>query len=232
MDLYAYAEECYELKLYDDAKEFLNLHIKRNPDFVDAYVLLGHIYSICNEPLDAMENYLEACGRLENNIELQFTCALIQKELNGLPAGEEFIHDFEYYYKCENPFIMNELGVVVYKEKEFELATHLFLRTLKNLTKFNRSSSLKNLPRLLDADIDLYWNSVYLNLGHALFFQKKYCNALACFQKAVTNGTDRCIAWEMMGFCYRMLGLTHSANRVMFKANILDPRLKHFIPLM
>uniref|UniRef100_A0AC34FRX0 Tetratricopeptide repeat protein n=1 Tax=Panagrolaimus sp. ES5 TaxID=591445 RepID=A0AC34FRX0_9BILA len=205
--------------------------LKKNPDFGYAYVLFGHIYSICNEPLDAMENYLEAYDRLKD-IELQFACALIEKELNGLPAGEKYIHDFEYYFECTNPYIMNQLGVLLYKEKAYSRAVYLFLRLIKDVTKSDVHPRLINLTSLLDGYADLYWNPVYINLGYTLFFQKKYCNALACFKKAVANGTDRCIAWEMIGFCYRMLGMFHSANNAMFKANILDPRLKHFIPLM
>uniref|UniRef100_A0AC35F0U2 Tetratricopeptide repeat protein n=1 Tax=Panagrolaimus sp. PS1159 TaxID=55785 RepID=A0AC35F0U2_9BILA len=229
LSYYAYAAFAYVSKRYIDAENFLTLCLKANPDFVDAYVLYGHTLFISETYFEAQENYVEAAGRCEN-VELQFCCAIAEKYLNGLQPGEKHISDFDVFCKSWNPYVMNELGVILYYDKCYELASKHFLFLLKRLTKSEVKPILLNLPILLEANVNSYWNAVYFNLGHTLFKMKKYFNALACFEKAVTTGQNRCEALEMVGFCYGMLGMIYRANDAMFKANMLNPECQHFIP--
>ena len=93
-----------------------------------------------------------------------------------MAVAEEFLKEGLRVYPTD-PLTLNELGVLAYRKAEWVEAVAYFRRALTLIAATSSSSSASSLVSA--------WESLCINLGHALRKQSKYPQALVAYQQAL-----------------------------------------------
>lgn len=179
----------------DLAKRYLNKSTILNKNFGPAWLVLGHTFARDREHEHAMTSYRTASRLLVGSHIPSLSLASELLSVYNDSLAEDFIMKAMKMQK-DDPFPLNELGVLYYRKMDYE-------RALKNF--------LKALEMVGDNNINEVWEPTIFNIGHCYRKLKKYDDAIEYYKLAIKVVPNN-------GSTYTALALTYHMNDNIEKA--------------
>ena len=173
---YAIALYYFAIRKFELARKFFSRASTLDPLFLPAYLGFAHSFAAQEEGDQAMIAYRTA-ARLFEGSHLPLLCLGVEYAKAGnVAVAEELLKEGLRVYPTD-PLTLNELGVLAYRKAEWVEAVGFFRRALALVAVTSSSSSASSLVSA--------WESLCINLGHALRKQGKYPQALVAYQQAL-----------------------------------------------
>ena len=203
-----YAVGCYyySIKKYEiSRKYFLKCH-QLNKNFPDSWLALGNSYAGEDESDQALNAY-RTCLRLFPGC-----------HFSNLYIGMEFMRSSNYktaFIAFQNaldlskndPLIYNEIGVVHYKQKNFEEAKEYFIKGIKLCS---------------EDDVSRTYQTLMINLGHTYRYMKKFKEAMEIYMKLYYIDSKNIDVLNGIGTVLCLLGKYNYALDFFHQANFIQ----------
>ena len=184
-----FAIGCYYMttRQYDAARKYFSKATSIDASFVQAWIGFGHAFAAQDESDQAMAAYRTAT-RLFTGSHVPFMSIGMeyQRTNNSSLAFQFFLKAFEI---CDtDPLLHNEYGVLLYRQGDYENAVLSFQRAL-NLA-----------PRPMSNR----WESLIVNMAHALRKLGRYDEAIAMFEEALSIAPKVASTYASLAFTYHI----------------------------
>ena len=202
-----YAVGCYyySIKKYDLSRKYFLKCNQLNKNFPEGWIALGNSYAGQDESDQALNAY-RTCLRLFPGC-----------HYSNLYIGMEFIrtNNFKTAFitfqnalllSINDPLIYNEIGVVYYKQKQFEDAEKYFLKGVSICNNEDRAITTQTL---------------LLNLGHCYKKMKRFKDALQLYIKLYCIDSRNIDVLNAIGTTLALLGNNNLALEYLHKANFI-----------
>ena len=202
-----YAVGCYYyiIKKYDLSRKYFLKCNQLNKNFPEGWIALGNSYAGQDESDQALNAY-RTCLRLFPGC-----------HYSNLYIGMEFIrtNNFKTAFitfqnalllSINDPLIYNEIGVVYYKQKQFEDAEKYFLKGVSICNNEDRAITTQTL---------------LLNLGHCYKKMKRFKDALQLYIKLYCIDSRNIDVLNAIGTTLALLGNNNLALEYLHKANFI-----------
>ena len=202
-----YAVGCYyySIKKYDLSRKYFLKCNQLNKNFPEGWIALGNSYAGQDESDQALNAY-RTCLRLFPGC-----------HYSNLYIGMEFIrtNNFKTAFitfqnalllSINDPLIYNEIGVVYYKQKQFEDAEKYFLKGVSICNNEDRAITTQTL---------------LLNLGHCYKKMKRFKDALQLYIKLYCIDSRNIDVLNAIGTTLAFLGNNNLALEYLHKANFI-----------
>ena len=202
-----YAVGCYyySIKKFDLSRKYFLKCNQLNKNFPEGWIALGNSYAGQDESDQALNAY-RTCLRLFPGC-----------HYSNLYIGMEFIrtNNFKTAFitfqnalllSVNDPLIYNEIGVVYYKQKQFEDAEKYFLKGVSICNNEDRAITTQTL---------------LLNLGHCYKKMKRFKDALQLYIKLYCIDSRNIDVLNAIGTTLALLGNNNLALEYLHKANFI-----------
>ena len=202
-----YAVGCYyySIKKYDLSRKYFLKCNQLNKNFPEGWIALGNSYAGQDESDQALNAY-RTCLRLFPGC-----------HYSNLYIGMEFIrtNNFKTAFisfqnalllSINDPLIYNEIGVVYYKQRQFDEAEKYFLKGVSICNNEDRSITTQTL---------------ILNLGHCYKKMKRFKEALQLYIKLYCIDSRNIDVLNAIGTTLALLGNNNLALEYLHKANFI-----------
>ncbi len=202
-----YAVGCYyySIKKYDLSRKYFLKCNQLNKNFPEGWIALGNSYAGQDESDQALNAY-RTCLRLFPGC-----------HYSNLYIGMEFIrtNNFKTAFitfqnalllSVNDPLIYNEIGVVYYKQRQFDEAEKFFLKGVSICNNEDRSITTQTL---------------ILNLGHCYKKMKRFKEALQLYIKLYCIDSRNIDVLNAIGTTLAFLGNNNLALEYLHKANFI-----------
>ena len=202
-----YAVGCYyySIKKFDLSRKYFLKCNQLNKNFPEGWIALGNSYAGQDESDQALNAY-RTCLRLFPGC-----------HYSNLYIGMEFIrtNNFKTAFitfqnalllSINDPLIYNEIGVVYYKQKQFEDAEKYFLKGVSICNNEDRAITTQTL---------------LLNLGHCYKKMKRFKDALQLYIKLYCIDSRNIDVLNAIGTTLALLGNNNLALEYLHKANFI-----------
>ena len=186
-----YAVGCYYLVIgqHDSARRHFSRATATDPSHAESWIGFGHAFAAQDESDQAMAAYRTA-ARLFAGCHLPVLCIGMEyMRTNNLALAEEFFKKAQEICP-EDPLILNELGVLAFRQSQYGLA----------------QQTLEHAISLLPQPMPDAWSSTLVNLGHALRKQGKYDSAMQAYQRALSLAPRSPGIFSAIGFTHHLQG--------------------------
>ena len=202
-----YAVGCYyySIKKFDLSRKYFLKCNQLNKNFPEGWIALGNSYAGQDESDQALNAY-RTCLRLFPGC-----------HYSNLYIGMEFIrtNNFKTAFitfqnalllSINDPLIYNEIGVVYYKQRQFDEAEKYFLKGVSICNNEDRSITTQTL---------------ILNLGHCYKKMKRFKDALQLYIKLYCIDSRNIDVLNAIGTTLALLGNNNLALEYLHKANFI-----------
>lgn len=203
-----FAVGCYYLciRQFDHARRYFCKATTLDGAFACAWIGFGHAYAAQDESDQAMAAYRTA-ARLFAGCHLPVLCIGMEYlRTNNLNLAQQFFMNARRICPTD-PLIFNEMGVMAYRNKDYEAAVRNFRKTLRLIP-----------PPLTDA-----WEPTVVNLAHSLRKLMFYTEAITFYEKALALCSRGAGTYAALGFTHHLQGNTALAIEYYHKALGLKP---------
>lgn len=203
-----YAVGCYyySIKKYEISRKYFLKCNQLNKNFPDSWLALGNSYAGEDESDQALNAY-RTCLRLFPGC-----------HFSNLYIGMEFMRSSNYKTALiafqnamdlskNDPLIYNEIGVVHYKQKNYEEAKEYFIKGIKLCSK---------------DDISRTYQTLMLNLGHTYRYMKKFKEAIEIYMKLYYIDSKNIDVLNGIGIVLCLLGKYDYALDFFHQANFIQ----------
>eukprot|EP01083_Nonionella_stella_P097135 273046_1 len=184
----------YLIKEFENARRHFSKATAIDPSFGPAWLGFGHAFAAADESDQAMAAY-RAASRVVQGSHIPLICIGIEYLRTGnLPhAHQSFLLARDL--RPRDPLVLSEIGVVCYRNADYEEAVKHF----ENALSFESQTSSSE------------WEATYFNLGHSYRKLRKYDKALQSYRKAASISPRRASIFSAIGFCFHLMGDPDSA---------------------
>ena len=199
-----FAVGCYYLCIsqHDSAERYFQKATGLEKDFAPAWMGYGHAFAYQDESDQAMAAYRTA-ARLFIGLHLPLLCLGIEyMRTNSLPLAEEFFTKARAI-SPEDPFVLNELGVLAFQRKQYSLAVKQFKKALSLIP---------------DPYSNTTWEPTVNNLAHALRKTSRFQDAIEMYTRALALTPKQANTYSAMAFTYQLMGQPHRAIELYHKS--------------
>ena len=203
-----YAVGCYyySIKKYEISRKYFLKCNQLNKNFPDSWLALGNSYAGEDESDQALNAY-RTCLRLFPGC-----------HFSNLYIGMEFMRSSNYktaFIAFQNaldlskndPLIYNEIGVVHYKQKNFEEAKEYFIKGIKLCS---------------EDDVSRTYQTLMINLGHTYRYMKKFKEAMEIYMKLYYIDSKNIDVLNGIGTVLCLLGKYNYALDFFHQANFIQ----------
>ena len=203
-----YAVGCYyySIKKYEISRKYFIKCNQLNKNFPDSWLALGNSYAGEDESDQALNAY-RTCLRLFPGC-----------HFSNLYIGMEFMRSSNYKTALiafqnaldlnkNDPLIYNEIGVVYYKQKNFEEAKEYFIKGIKLCS---------------EDDISRTYQTLMINLGHTFRYMKMYKEAIDIYMKLYYIDSKNIDVLNGIGIVLCLLGKYNYALDYFHQANFIQ----------
>jgi len=199
----------YAIEKYDAARRFFHKATTMNQSFTAAWLGFGHAFAAQDESDQAMTAYRTA-SRLFTGSHLPILCTAIEYlRTNNVMLAEQFCRQAQSMCSTD-PLVLNELGVVYFRQQKYEKSCECFLKSL-DLCKFQPE-------RLRHA-----WEPSIFNLGHAYRKLREFGQAVHYYELALSYSPKEASTYSALGFTYHLQGKSELAIQNYHNALGLKP---------
>jgi len=179
---------------FDMARRFFQKATTHDPHFAPAWISYGHAFALHDESDQALAAYRTA-SRLFPGTHLPWLfIGMEYVRTNSLQLAQQCL-EYGRSLKVEDPFILNELGVVAFNRKDYVPAIELLEHATQNAPQKRHK----------------YSEIFYQNLGHAYLKNRQLDKALEAFTKAHTFNPKSAASLAGIAFTNHLLGHIHIA---------------------
>ncbi|KAH7292522.1 hypothetical protein KP509_29G072200 [Ceratopteris richardii] len=203
-----FAVGCYYLciRQFDHARRYFCKATTLDGAFACAWIGFGHAYAAQDESDQAMAAYRTA-ARLFAGCHLPVLCIGMEYlRTNNLNLAQQFFMNARRICPTD-PLIFNEMGVMAYRNKDYEAAVRNFRKTL----------------RLIPLPLTEAWEATVVNLAHSLRKLMFYTEAITFYEKALALSSRSAGTYAALGFTHHLQGNTTLAIEYYHKALGLKP---------
>lgn len=195
-----FAVGCYYLVInkMEPARRYLSKATTLDNVFGPAWLVYGHSFAVEREHDQAMSAYFRAYHLMRGcHLPLLFI-GVEYGRANDCRLAEKFLSQARAIAP-EDPFVLHEYGVIHYRNKNFPAALESFLDAEKILEKASSTMSLNwtNSDRYKQK-----WEPLLNNLGHTMRQLKRYDEAIAYHEKALTLIQANASTYSALGFLH------------------------------
>ena len=203
-----YAVGCYyySIKKYEISRKYFLKCNQLNKNFPDSWLALGNSYAGEDESDQALNAY-RTCLRLFPGC-----------HFSNLYIGMEFMRSSNYKTALiafqnaldlskNDPLIYNEIGVVHYKQKNFEEAKEYFIKGIKLCS---------------EDDVSRTYQTLMINLGHTYRYMKKFKEAMEIYMKLYYIDSKNIDVLNGIGTVLCLLGKYNYALDFFHQANFIQ----------
>ncbi|KAE8749359.1 hypothetical protein FOCC_FOCC003873 [Frankliniella occidentalis] len=188
----------------DPARRYLTKATVLDRLFGPAWLAFGHSFAAENEHDQAMSAYFKASQLMKGChlplLYIGLECGLT----NSCKLADKFFLQAQNIAP-QDPFVMHELGVIAFQNREYERAEKHFEDALK-------------LVRSIDDSVAEKWEPLLNNLGHVSRKRCKFQMALEYHQQALVLRPLNPSTFSAMGYTHAMMGNTLEAVDCFHKA--------------
>lgn len=167
----------YSIGKFDVSRRYFHKATTMDPSLAPAWLGFGHSFASQDESDQAMAAYRTA-SRLFIGCHLPVLCTAIEYlRTNNISLAEQFCRQAKQMCPTD-PLVLNELGVVHYKQKRYQQAAECLHEALRLCQKQ---------PERLRAP----WEPVMFNLGHTYRKLGKYAEAIYQYELALSKHAIR-----------------------------------------
>ncbi|EFJ07248.1 hypothetical protein SELMODRAFT_272183 [Selaginella moellendorffii] len=206
-----FAVGCYYycIRQFDHARRYFCKATTLDGAFYPAWLGFGNAYAAQDESDQAMAAYRTA-ARLFSGCHMPALCIGMEYlRTNNLNLAEQFFMQAKGICPTD-PLVYNELGVMAYRNREYEEAAR-WLRKALVLVQETRNS------------LTLCWEPTVVNLAHTLRKLKLYPEAISMYEKALALCPRGATTYAALGFTHHLQGSTGIAIDFYHKALGLKP---------
>ncbi|CAM6099881.1 unnamed protein product [Calypogeia fissa] len=203
-----FAVGCYYycIRQFDHARRYFCKATATEYTFAPAWLGFGNAYAAQDESDQAMAAYRTA-ARLFAGCHLPALCIGMEYlRTNNLNLAEQFLLQAKTICPSD-PLVLNELGVMAYRNKEYETAA-----------RWLRKALLLVPPPLTDS-----WEATVVNLAHTLRKLKMYTEAISMYERALALCPRGASTYASLGFTHHLQGSTAISIEYYHKALALKP---------
>jgi len=203
-----YAVGCYYLaaKMNDSARRYFSKATVLDSKFAPAWIGFGHAFAAQDESDQAMAAYRTA-SRLFPGCHIPVMCIGMEyMRTNNLPLAEQLLLNAKSVCPLD-PMIYNELGVLYFRNGDYNKATRLL------------REALKVAPKPLAA----MWEPILVNLAHSLRKQGLYIEACIHYKDALALSCKSASTFAALGFTKHLQDNLPEAIEMYHKALSLRP---------
>ncbi|KAL0592055.1 hypothetical protein ABG067_000708 [Albugo candida] len=212
-----YIVACYYFLIgkHDLAQRHFHKTITMDSDFAIAWVAFGHSFASQDESDQAMSCYRTARNILFGACMPLLSIGIEFSRINQLDQALQSLLDASNI-RGNDPLLLNELGVVYYKQKNYTLAVELLQGALQacsntaskqtfSVTLFNLASAYRKLRQYQEAEI-YYGKAIalapdaasYASLGLTYHVQGALDRAIECYHSALAYNSQDLLALNMI----------------------------------
>ncbi|KAG8298096.1 anaphase promoting complex subunit cdc16 [Homalodisca vitripennis] len=202
-----FAVGCYYVIIgkQDTARRYLAKANSLDQLFGPVWLVYGHSLSKEKEHDQAMAAYLCA-SKLMKGCHLPLLCIGIEcGQTNDIRLAERFLNQAKLLAPCD-PFLLLELGVVAFQEKDYLMAETHFQTALSCVHQYNQHI------------IPEKWEPLLNNLGHTCRKLGKFEDALRYHQEALMLSPQNPSTISCIGFVLALQNKTEEAVEMFHKA--------------
>eukprot|EP01102_Stenamoeba_stenopodia_P001135 TRINITY_DN10993_c0_g1_i1.p1 TRINITY_DN10993_c0_g1~~TRINITY_DN10993_c0_g1_i1.p1 ORF type:complete len:605 (+),score=160.42 TRINITY_DN10993_c0_g1_i1:44-1816(+) len=179
----------YLIESYESSRRYFSKATTIDPLFGPAWVGFGHAFAAQGENDQAMAAYRSA-SRMLSGYHLPPLCIGMELiRVNNFNLAEQYIN--QAHDLCStDPLIFNELGVIYYKNKQYERAKQFFMKVLE----------------LANSNLLETWEPTVFNLGHCFRKLRQYKEAVMFYQKALAISPKNPGTYSALGYCHHLEG--------------------------
>jgi len=184
-----FAIGCYYMttRQYDSARKYFSKATNIDRTFVQAWIGFGHAFAAQDESDQAMAAYRTATRLFTgSHVPVMSIGMEYQRTNNSSLAFQFFLKAFEI---CDtDPLLHNEYGVLLYRQGEYDKAVLSFQRALD----------------LAPRPMASRWESLIVNMAHALRKLGQYDEAIATFEEALSVAPKVASTYASIAFTYHI----------------------------
>lgn len=195
-----FAVGCYYLIInkMEPARRYLSKATTLDNVFGPAWLVYGHSFAVEREHDQAMSAYFRAYHLMRGcHLPLLFI-GVEYGRANDCKLAEKFLSQARTIAP-EDPFVLHEYGVILYRTKNYTVALSYFLEAEKILKRARSSISLSwtNSDRYKQK-----WEPLLNNIGHTLRQLKRYTEAIEYHERALTLMQANASTYLALGFLH------------------------------
>nr|CCA15138.1 cell division cycle protein 16 putative [Albugo laibachii Nc14] len=212
-----YIVACYYFLIgkHDLAQRHFHKTITMDSDFAIAWVAFGHSFASQDESDQAMSCYRTARNILPGSCMPLLSVGIEYSRINQLEQALQSLLDASKL-GVKDPLVLNEIGVVYYKQKRYTSAVESLQEALQacpntaskqtfSVTLFNLASAYRKLGRYQEAEI-YYGKAIalapdaasYASLGLTYHVQGALDRAIECYHSALAYNPQDILALDMI----------------------------------
>ena len=185
-----YGVGCYYYLIgnYDTSRRYFSKSTTIDSNFGAAWIGFGHSFAAQGEHDQAMASYRSASRMLSSSHLPHLFIAMELIRVNNFNLAEKYIEQSKSICS-DDPLIYNELGVIAYKNKQYQNAVILFKKSIDLV-------SIENLNEI--------WEPTLSNLAHSYRKLKLYNEAIKYYLQALTVTPNNSSIYGSLGFTYQL----------------------------
>jgi anaphase-promoting complex subunit 6 len=196
----------YYIKKYDTARKFFQKCNSLDKHFAPGWIAYGHCFACQNESDQAMAAYRTAARLFPGCYYAHLCIGMEYLRTNNLKTALLSLNEANNI-NYNDPQVHNEIGVVHYKEKNYEAASTCFVTALS----------------LCKDESSVIFEAVCKNLANCYRKQKEYDNAIELYERCIHINPKNSSLYSSLGFTYHLKGKFKMALDCYHKANYLKP---------
>jgi len=203
-----YAVGCYYLaaKMNDSARRYFSKATVLDSKFAPSWIGFGHAFAAQDESDQAMAAYRTA-SRLFPGCHIPIMCIGMEyMRTNNLPLAEQLLLNAKSVCPLD-PMIYNELGVLYFRNGDYNKSTRLLREALKVAPK----------------PLAVMWEPILVNLAHSLRKQGLYTEACIHYKDALALSCTSASTYAALGFTKHLQDNLPEAIEMYHKALSLRP---------
>ncbi|WPG98352.1 hypothetical protein R9X50_00114100 [Acrodontium crateriforme] len=192
-----------------EARSYFSKASLMDPHFGPAWIGFAHTFAAEGEGDQAIAAYSTAARLFQGTHLPQMFLGMQEIALDNLTIAREYLTT-AYTLSDRDPLLVNELGVVAYKEGEYESAVRHFMLALR-IAEENEAPAHQ-------------YNSTRLNLAHALRRGGQFQEALEQFDEVIRLGMRDCGVFTSKGLVLLELDQAFEATVALHEGLAISPQ--------
>ncbi|KAJ3452493.1 cell division cycle protein 16 [Anaeramoeba flamelloides] len=196
----------YTLGQYVKSRIYFSKVTTLNERYEYGWIIFGHTFSKREESDNAMTVYSAASRLFPGSVLPLIFIGMEYLTSNNLILASVNFEKAKRVFPCE-PLIYNELGVIAYKNNQFQKSVDLFLKALE---LFKKPNNVEKEPTLF-------------NLGNSYRKLKQFDKAIHYYKEAMSICNHKTSIYSSLAFTYHLKGELRKAIQYYHKSLALDP---------
>jgi len=193
MSWYGVACYYYLVGNFEHSRRYFSKSTTMDPYFGAGWLGFGHSFAAQGEHDQAMAAYRSA-SRMLSGCHLASLCIGMELiRVNNFNLAEQYIMQAKEICPGD-PLIYNELGVINFKNKDFDKAIRFYLKVLELCAGNNMNN------------VNETWEPTLFNLGHCYRKIRQYDNAIKYYQHALSVCPGNATTYTALAYTHQLSG--------------------------